>query len=158
MLGISRAPLPWLDAEYTEFISPGFAGDPGDPGLEPGEVDLDGNSVPRVADWKFTLNTGYEIAAGKYGTVTPSLSLVVSDDFYNTQFNTEIGEQDGYAKLDLRLLFQSPDKRFSVEGFVENVTDEDINSYGVFGGANAYFANFDPPRTVGLRVGYRQQP
>ena len=138
----------WMDAEYKEYFAAGFAADVG-------LVDLAGHQIPRAPEVKFTLNTGYEIPLAGAGSLTPSLSLVASDDFPTTQFNTSIDRQDSYTKLDLRLRYQTPDKHWSVEGFVENVTEEDIISYGVFGGANAFFANYDPPRTFGVRVGYR---
>jgi len=139
--------LTWLEAEYQEYEAAGFAADVG-------LVDLAGNRTPRAPEWKFTLNTGYEIPVANVGTFTPGLSLVYSDSFFTTQFNTPIGEQDSYTKLDLRLSWDSPDEHWMAELFVQNVTNEEIISYGTFGGSNAFFANYDPPRMFGLRIGY----
>ncbi len=138
----------WINAEYSQFLSPGFAGDRG-------LVNLAGNKVPRVPTLKATLSTGYEIPVRDMGRLIPSVSVVASGEYFNTQFNTRIDKQPAYVKTDLRLRFETADDRWFTEAFVENVTDEKVNSYGIFGGRNAYFANFDPPRTFGIRFGYR---
>ena len=138
----------WINAEYKQFLSRGFAGDRG-------LVNLAGNKVPRVPTLKATLSTGYEIPVRDMGRLIPSVSVLASGEYFNTKFNTRIDKQPAYVKTDLRLRFEAADDRWFAEAFVENVTDEKVNSYGIFGGSNAYFANFDPPRTFGIRFGYR---
>ena len=140
--------LAWINAEYKQFLSPGFAGDSG-------LLNLAGNKAPRVPTLKATLSTGYEIPLRDMGRLIPSASVVASGAYFNTQFNTHIDRQPAYVRTDLRLRFESADDRWFAEAFVENLTNEKINSYGIFGGSNAYFANFDPPRTFGVRFGYQ---
>lgn len=140
--------LALINAEYKQFMSPGFAGDRG-------LVNLAGNKAPRAPALKATLSTGYEIPLRDMGRLIPSVSVVASGDYFNTQFNTRIDRQPAYAKADLRLRFETADDHWFAEAFVENVTNEKVNSYGIFGGSNAYFANFDPPRAFGIRFGYQ---
>ncbi|MEQ8693329.1 MAG: TonB-dependent receptor, partial [Pseudomonadales bacterium] len=137
----------YMNAEFEEYLASGF---PADGGL----VDLSGNKVARAPEWKVTLNSGYTLDLGSKGSLTPSVNLVWSDEFYSTFFNTSIDRVDSYAKLDLRLAWQSSDQHWSAEAFVENVTEEEVIGYGVFGGTEAFFANFEPPRMYGLRVSY----
>ena len=137
--------LTLLDAEYNEFVASGFAGDGG-------TVDVRGNEPPRAPSARATLATAYTIPLGNGGTLTPFVSAQFSSSYHNTFFNTSIDEQDSFVKLDARLTYLGPDENWSVEAFIENVTEEDVQSYGVFGGSNAYFVNFLPPRTFGIRA------
>ena len=53
------------------------------------------------------------------------------------------------------MIYLPANDQWRVEGFIENMSDEEVASYGVFGGSNAYFENYLAPRTYGLRVTYR---
>lgn len=140
--------LTLLDAEYKEFLASGFAGDGG-------TVDVAGNAPQRAPETKLTLAGAYEIGLDGGATVTPFLAIQYSGDYYNTFFNTPIDKQDSYTKLDARVTYLSSDEKWRVEGFVENATEEEVQTYGVFGGSNAYFVNYDAPRTYGIRVTYQ---
>ena len=133
-----------LDAEYKEFDSSGFAGDGG-------TQDLAGNEPPRAPNFRGTFSVAYDVPLGNGGTLTPSVTGYYSSEYHSTFYNTEIDHQDSYSKWDARLVYMEPGQAWSVEGFVQNATDEGVQSYGVFGGSNAYFVNYLPPRTYGVR-------
>lgn len=141
--------LTLIDAEYQEFLASGFAGDGG-------LVDVSGNQVRRAPDTRATVAAAYDIALGNGGTLQPFIAAQYSSDYYNTFFNTAIDRQDSYTKIDARLTYISPDENWRIEAFVENATEEEIQSYGVFGGSNAYFVNYSAPRTYGLRFTFTQ--
>jgi iron complex outermembrane recepter protein len=64
------------------------------------------------------------------------------------------GYRQSYAKLDLDLGWESADKRWSVDTFVYNATDEKVYASGT-PLASFTGVTYAPPRTYGLRVGYR---
>jgi hypothetical protein len=92
---------------------------------------------------------------GNSGALIPSAAVQVNSEYYHTQFNTAIDRQPGYARGDVRLAYETENGRIRMEGFVENVTNEVIMSYGIFGGTNAYFVNYAMPRTWGVRLSLR---
>lgn len=151
--------LAYNNSEYKEYLAAGFSGDtigsPGvitDPSTGAALVDLAGNRTERSPRWRTTLLTGYEFDLGGNGTLTPILSFAYTSDFYSTQFNTEILQQDDYTKTDLRLVYRSEGERFSVEGFIENIEDEAVIIRGTYGGSNAAFISYAAPQTFGVRV------
>jgi hypothetical protein len=79
---------------------------------------------------------------------------VWSDGFQLTDTNTVLDRQDSFAKLDLRIGWRSQDDRFSVEGFVNNVTNQITMQRATFG-SRGLNQSFDAPRMFGVRVGAR---
>lgn len=140
--------LTWLDAEYQEFLASGFSGDPG-------LIDIAGNEVRLAPDTRATLALAYDIPMANGGVLQPFIAAQYSSDYYTTFFNTPIDRQDSYTKIDARLSYFTADERWRIEGFIENATEEEIKSYGVYGGSNAFFVNYAAPRTYGIRLTYR---
>jgi iron complex outermembrane recepter protein len=69
---------------------------------------------------------------------------------------TPIEYQGAYTLADLYLRFETRDDRFSIEGFVNNVTDETVITNSTI----VVFSTFNrspvkPPRVFGARVGYK---
>lgn len=152
--------LAYNNSEYLEFLSAGFAADTlGVPGViahpETGTavIDLAGNESPRSPNWQITAMTGYDFDLGPgRGRITPILSTSYTGNFYSTQFNTPLLEQDSFTKTDFRLVYSSEDDRFSLEGFVKNIEDEAVISRGTYGGSNAAFVSYGAPQTWGIRL------
>ena len=119
-----------------------------------GTLDYTGNNIPYSPDWKFTGLVSYDINLGDAGKIRPQATLLWSDGYFNTDTNTVLDFQPSYAKLDLRVGWFSPDERFSVEGFVNNVTDELTLNRGTFG-SRGLNQSYDAPRMYGLRIGAR---
>jgi iron complex outermembrane receptor protein len=137
-----------LNARYRILSTPGFQ-------IDVGNQSLAGNRVPRSPNFKLNLSTSYRIDLGNSGALIPSAAVQVNSEYYHTQFNTAIDRQPGYARGDVRLAYETENGRIRMEGFVENVTNEVIMSYGIFGGTNAYFVNYAMPRTWGVRLSLR---
>jgi iron complex outermembrane recepter protein len=119
-----------------------------------GTLDYTGNHIPYSPDWKLTAFASYDIDLGSAGRVTPQATLLWSDGFFNTDTNTVLDFQPSFAKLDLRIGWASVDDRFTVEGFVNNVTDQITLNRATFG-SRGLNQSFDAPRMYGLRVGAR---
>ena len=74
---------------------------------------------------------------------------------YHTEFNDDRLSQDGYIMLDANILYRSPDRDFSVNLWVKNLTDELVwaGSFSV-STSRAIGGTLMPPRTYGVTVGY----
>ena len=130
----------------------GAASPPNSPSNPGGGYDLSGNRVPYQPKHKFTGTASYDIDLAGRGTLTPQATVLVSGAYYLTDFNTVLDYQKGFTKLDLRLGWVDPSERYSVEGFVNNVTNKINMNRATFGSAGIN-QNFDAPRMFGFRVG-----
>jgi len=119
-----------------------------------GAVDVSGERTPFTPEFTLTLAGSYEYSLGDWGYLTPAVGFFFSSDF-NTSNNLAIDpaqQQDNFTKTDLRLIWDSPDRRYSVEAFVENVEDEATLSRGTSGGDDNIQTGFAYPRNYGVRV------
>ncbi len=89
----------------------------------------EGNRLPFSPEITFALGAHYEFETG-FGSITPRADLRYQSDVFFSPFNFPLEEQEGYAILDLRLTYITPDERFSVTGAVENVFDREYFSFG----------------------------
>jgi len=68
--------------------------------------------------------------------------------------NNDRDAQDAYGTLNMRLFWRDPSDRFSVQAFVENVTNTAYASYVVTpGGFDTRYIWWGKPRTWGVRLG-----
>jgi iron complex outermembrane receptor protein len=111
-----------------------------------------GNEVPYSPTWKVTALVSYDFDLGGAGTITPQATLLASDGYFNTDTNTVLDRQGSYAKLDLRLGWVDASERFSLEAFVNNVTDEITLNRATFG-SRGLNQSYDAPRMYGVRAG-----
>jgi len=115
---------------------------------------LDGGRVPLSPDATFGLGVLYDIdLAG--GTLSPSGNLYYSSSYSTNDVDYAFGEQDSYAKLDLRLTY-ADDNDWFVEVFGDNITDEAILNRTVRFGQNMIGQNFSNPATYGIKFGFRR--
>jgi len=150
--------LAYLHSEFTRFS----ASDPLDPRLfAPGAVeadlvqDLSGNATRMSPKWSLNLYPTYDIDMANGGTVTLGTNFAYRSKQYHTEFNDDRLSQDGYIILDANILYKSPDRDFSVNLWVKNLTDELVwaGSFSV-STSRAIGGTLMPPRTYGVTVGY----
>jgi len=130
----------------------GFYGD------KDGLDDFSGNQLPRSPKWKYTLTGEYEIALGAYGSLTPRVQYTWQDDTYFRAFNKDFDLQEDYHLTNLKLIWTSPEQRWSVEAFVDNLEDEAAKQnilIGPRGFGGPPFAWYNPPRFYGMQVGFK---
>ena len=60
--------------------------------------------------------------------------------------------RDAYTKTDLNLRFENADEKYSITAFVNNVENSRVPNTLVTVWSSTT-ANYDPPRTYGLRLG-----
>ena len=117
-------------------------------------VDLEGQQTTFSPEFTFTLIGSYEIDFGDAGTLTP-----VAQFFYSDGFNTSnlfaidpSAQQSSYTKSDLRLVWDSADRNYSIEAFVENIEDEAVlTRSNNNGGDDLLQTSYLFPRNYGVR-------
>ncbi len=124
-----------------------------------GLIGLSGNDLEDAPAWKLSLLTSYAIELGRFGTLTPIAKLTWTDDYFLRPFNLAIDEVDSYTRTDVRLRWDSPEARYSVEAFVDNVEDEVVFARTIVGpdftGGFPASVGVLQPRMYGVRVGFK---
>ncbi|HEY9236320.1 MAG TPA: TonB-dependent receptor, partial [Phenylobacterium sp.] len=119
-----------------------------------------GNDLPLSPENKVTLGATYDIHFTP-GTLTLGATASYIDPQKSTLFNNPIYWTDSFTTGDLRALWRDAEDRFTVIGFVKNVTDEvgygssgaspaGITAVGVRRSVSLIF-----PRTYGVEFQYR---
>jgi iron complex outermembrane receptor protein len=73
-----------------------------------------------------------------------------SGAFFGQAINSILDQQSSFAKVDLRLTWEYND-RYSIQGFVTNLTNEATATRFVYGGGGNLQASYAPPRLWGVR-------
>lgn len=166
------ATLGWLHAEYTDFVLPlgdAFANNNTNAAVPacfkanftlaaPRSTDFSGCRMARTPKW--SLNVGYqhtwamESGARLVGRVQTHYESAKNLEYHGFAQN----KQDGFTKSDVSLTYSSADDRWSLQGYVRNIEDDDIrtasspnSTTGLSTNGNGEF--YAPPRTFGLRLG-----
>jgi len=141
----------YLFAEYDEFDTV----DDLNPQL--GTQDLSGNRLTRAPEWSYNVGAQYDFRLGARGQFSARADLAYVDEQFYRPINLDTDAQDGYTRINLRLMWNSEDSPLRAEVFVDNVTKDDsfdniaLNG-GILGGT--YEAQLLPPRVYGVRLGY----
>jgi iron complex outermembrane receptor protein len=158
------ATVQYLDAERTNFVytNPASNGPPvtGCRSTLTGSFyTINCNGTPAMNSPEWTINAGleqvYEFNSGHKLTFNADVRWQTSYYAGFEQLPTQ--KEKGYALLDLQLQYQPPGEQFSVALYGNNVTDEAVVNYAnvhPFGGGMV-LQSLRPPRTYGVRVGYK---
>lgn len=129
-----------------------------------------GNDLPYSPKFAFTLNFSQEIMLENGGTVTPFFNVHYESSSYTSIDNTDKWEfgpgaikqgidldiysdkRDAWALANFSINYTSPEKDWFLEGFVNNVFNNDVNWWQGYAGGTP-MAN-KALRTYGLRLGY----
>ena len=118
-----------------------------------GFVDLSGETTPWSPEFTAALYGSYEFKLGELGYLTPYAQFYYSDG-YNTSnllATDPLQQQDSYTKTDLRLIWDSPNRAYSFEAFVENLEDEAVLAWVNNNGNDIVQTGFNYPRNYGIR-------
>lgn len=146
-------------SEFTDFDNGCLVEDPDtcistSPDYDP--QDWTGNQLPRSPLYTFTVTAQYEQSLGRYGSLTPFVRYFYSDQLYFRAANQPRDLQPAYGLMDVTLSWRNSARNLSVEGFVNNVTDEVavsqklLSSYLI---GSPTLSAYQPPRTWGVRLG-----
>jgi iron complex outermembrane receptor protein len=120
--------------------------------------DFSGNELSRSPKWKMTVSADYEIPLGRFGSLIPRIQYTWQDETYFRAFNRSFDLQEPYHLTNAKLTWTSPEDRWSVEAFVENIEDEAPKQNILIG--PRYFGSpplawYGPPRFYGVQVGFK---
>lgn len=120
-------------------------------------LDIKGNQVLQVPEYKGSFWASYSLPLGDNGTVDFMFSASWIDDVYFSQFETEVDRAPAYERYDFRATWKSPDDNWRVTGFVSNLLDEigirQIERHGEGEGFRPT-GQVTEPRMYGLEVTY----
>jgi len=140
----------YINAEFDDFNSL----DPSNPGA--GLQDLAGLKLINTPSWTLNMAADYSIPTD-YGTWSLRGDWSYRSRVYFTSFNVDQHSQSGYHKLDARVIYESADQDWSIEGYVQNITNKDVLSTLLVlpapFGSDVPLGLYAPPRTYGLRIG-----
>lgn len=143
----------WLDAEYDDYLfSAAAEGIP--------EVDLGGETMNRAPEASANAAAQYDWSLGNSGSLSARVDYYWQDEMYLRVRNIPRHRVSSYHTADARLIWTSADEQWLVDAFVQNLTDEDnlrgiTVSDGLSTGTPNTFESYHPPRTYGVRFGYR---
>ena len=116
--------------------------------------DFSGNHLPNAPEETFRIAYSHTFPLGSLGTLTPSAQLYWQARSYTDLANTSQARRDDYTKSDLNVTYKDSSGRITVDAYVHN-----LENSTVWQSANAKWdetmAFYSPPRTYGVRVGYR---
>jgi iron complex outermembrane receptor protein len=142
-----NANLSLLDAKYDEFLNTD--------GLAPelGMQNLAGKRLNYSPERSGNIGIQYKSRPGELGQFTARADLYLSSEMYFREFNLPLDRQDAYSRLNLTLIWDSPDDRFTVRAWGTNVTDEAyIATMGTSDNFGARYINWAPPRQYGVEL------
>lgn len=88
-----------------------------------GNQNLDGHYLNRAPKASGNLGLQYRTSALAFGRLTARADLYATEKYYFREFNTAGDTQDGYHILNVSLLWDSADGRYSARLFAANATD-----------------------------------
>jgi len=120
--------------------------------------ELDGGELATPA-WMANYAIRYFHDLGDRGHLTAQLDGFYQDDTFLGADNNPYEVQEAHSVANLRLTWDSPSERYSVQGFVENAGDEEYVNYALQStpaGASGFgFRTSGLPRAWGVRVSTR---
>ena len=160
-----EASVGFLSAEYDEYTRLIQVGGGGPPIPTPGPpppppmfvtVDLAGNELKNAPNWNFRLAGQYTWELSSLGSLTARMQVYGQGKAYLDEFNSKATNfiSESHTKTDVRVTYRTPDQRFSLEGYANNLEDEDVRKF-----SNILLVfeqtTYAAPLTYGVRAAYK---
>lgn len=146
----------YLNTSFVNFTSR----DPRALGASP-VLDLTGNRLPYAPEWSGDLHTDWRVPLGALESkvlLTAAIDAVMSSRVDFSVFNQSDLAQAANTKYDASLKLAGVKTRWSITGWVKNLTDELTYANRTVGGGlstnRAIYGVVAPPRTFGATLGY----
>ncbi|MGI9237003.1 MAG: TonB-dependent receptor [Woeseiaceae bacterium] len=115
---------------------------------------LDGQDARFSPSYTLSVDAAYEFDLGDKGRFVPGINLYLSDEYKTTNIPYFFTKQDSYTTMDLRGTWYSESIPLSIQGYVLNATDEIVQVGGDQFSQGRAVADFNNPRTWGIRLAY----
>lgn len=139
--------LTWLDARFGSFTNTDS--------LNPqvGPQNLHGRRLPNAPEWSGSLGLAYRTGATTRGRLTARADVTARSKVYFREFNTPAESQSGYAVVAANLIWDSPDERYSVRLFANNLFNRAYwESMLAVDGFGTLEGTYGAPRQVGVEL------
>ncbi len=147
-------------AGQRRVFAPGYdcgpqsgTGGPGQPAVA-FTCDLSGNNIPHSPKYSGTAYASYRFELGGDSALTPFAAVSFAGHHDEQAFNDWLARAPVWQKVDLSLTYDYS-KQLSVEAFVDNVTNEKVQTLVSYGGTSLQ-ASYNPPRMYGLRLRFQR--
>jgi iron complex outermembrane receptor protein len=115
---------------------------------------MDGKPTAYSPDMTLGLGIKYNIQLGDKGTLSPYVNAYYNSGYWTNRAPVFFGEQSSYTELDLSLGWRSPEGVYTASLWVNNATDELIQTYTEIYSRARVAYDYQAPRAWGLRFGY----
>ncbi len=124
-------------------------------------VDVKGNRLPLVPEWKFNVFGNYTWPLDRAGQIDLRSTVSWTDSFFTTVFNEDLDKAPSFWRWDARVSWTSADEQWNVSGFVNNILNESgIRSQQVQTEREGNFLRTftaNDPRVYGMTVRWQWQ-
>ena len=110
--------------------------------------------VQNTPDITAQAGISYEFELPNSATLTPEVQTLFSGSYLLSRAMPNY-LQKSYTKTEVRLTYRSPDKRLSLQAFVENLENKATIGRVTVASGGGFSGTFAAPRTWGLKLGYR---
>jgi iron complex outermembrane receptor protein len=120
--------------------------------------DYSGNQLSRSPELKWNISAEYDVPLGRWGTLTPGVQHSWQDDAYYRVFNTDFDLQEAYHETNLRMLWTSPEEKWEVEAYLNNLQDNAVKQNILIGPStfgSIPLAWYGEPRFYGMRIAFK---
>jgi iron complex outermembrane receptor protein len=125
----------WLDATYDQYIAVDNSGAIGD---------VAGNRLNNAPEWAGRLWIEWTSGVGRSGRLSIAADSTAQSTVFYTPFNDNIQRQDAYGLLGARIEYGPSHRRWTVGGYVRNLTNTDY-IMATFGTSPAAFGGRPGP-------------
>ena len=160
-----NATVQYLDAKYQRFTynNSAIVGPPttGCPVTGPANgsytVDCSGRHPSQAPKWTVTAGVEQRISLGSAGDLTFNANTRYQSKDYDGFEQIAAQIQKGYFMTDLQLTYTTPDGRFNIAGFVNNLENNNVVGFSSPNGQapSLVSLNLRDPRTYGVRAGFK---
>ncbi|WP_193161749.1 TonB-dependent receptor [Microbulbifer hainanensis] len=136
----------WLTTEFDSDQIFHVAGD---------NYTLDGNELPSAPEFTYNLMARYYMSLGGNGELVFQGDYAWQAEHFLQIENDPYSRQDAYGLANASVSWHSPSDRYSIEGFVKNLTDEQYFTYQNTLGSDWGYGVWGQPRTAGMRLNWK---
>lgn len=113
---------------------------------------VSGNDIPKAPDFQGVLSADYSFAVGN-GQIALNAFYSYNSGFYMEPDN--MYHQSSFDRVNLSATWSSSDERYSIKGWVKNLTNAEVLGYAVSLPDGTREAQYEAPRTYGVTLGFK---